>query len=148
MPFQRILIGVDGSRGGESATTLGGEMAAAMGAHVTVVHAVPLPPAVLGVDQTISDESLRWLEDSALRAVDTAGEILDGLGVEHDRVVRPGGAADVILDVAGERDADAIVVGHRGLGAMRRFILGSVSSKLAHHARCAVVLAPVSEETA
>ena len=145
MGFQQILIGVDGSPGGESATTLGGELAAAMGAHVTIVHAVPLPPAVLGVDQSISDKSLKWLEDSALRAVDVAGEILDGLGVKHDRVIRPGGAADVMLDVAEERNADAIVVGHRGLGAMRRFILGSVSSKLAHHARCAVVLAPVSE---
>jgi nucleotide-binding universal stress UspA family protein len=146
MAFQRILIGVDGSRGGESATTIGGEMAAAMGAHVTIVHAVPLPPAVLGVDQAISDESLKWLEDSALRAVDVAGEMLDRMGVEHDRVIRPGGAVDVILDVADERKADAIIVGHRGLGAMRRFILGSVSSKLAHHARCAVVLAPVTED--
>jgi len=37
-------------------------------------------------------------------------------------------------------------VGHRGFGAMKRFILGSVSSKLAHHARCALMLAPVEVE--
>jgi nucleotide-binding universal stress UspA family protein len=145
MAFQRILIGVDGSRGGESATTIGGEMAAAMDAAVVLVHAVPLPPAVLGIDQAISDESIKWLEESALRAVDAAGAILDALGVPHESIIRPGGAADVILDVADEQEADLIVVGHRGLGPVRRIFLGSVSSKIAHHARCAVLLAPVKE---
>lgn len=146
MAFKRILIAVDGSLGGESAARIGGEMAAGMGAEVLLVHAVPLPPAVLGVDQSISDESIKWLEDSAAAAIENAGKILAEYGVGYERIITPGGAADVILDAAGERQADLIVVGHRGLGAMRRFILGSVSSKLAHHARCAVLLAPVREE--
>ena len=146
MAFETIVIGVDGSAGGESATRLGGEIAATMGAHVLLVNAVPLPPIVVGVDQAISDESIAYLEKTAEQAVGAAAALLDELGVAHERVIKPGGPADLILDTAEQRNADLIVVGHRGLGAVRRFILGSVSSKLAHHARCAVLLAPVPEQ--
>ena len=146
MPFKRILIAVDGSAGGLSATRLGGEMAAGHDSEVLLVHAVPLPPIVADVDQSISEQSLTYFEDVAERTLTTAGDILDQLDVKHEAIVRPGSPADVVLDVAENRDVDLIVVGHRGYGAMKRFLLGSVSSKLAHHARCALLLAPVTED--
>ncbi len=146
MSFQRILIAIDGSHGAESATRLAGELAAGHDTDVLLVHAVPMPPMVVGVDQSISDESIAYLEDTADKVVSTATAILDEMGVKSESIVKTGGPVDVILGVAEERDVDAIVVGHRGHGAMKRFILGSVSSKLAHHARCAVVLAPVAED--
>ncbi len=145
MPFNTILIAVDGSHGGLSATRLGGEMAEGRHAEVLLVHAVPLPPMVPGVDQTISEESLNYLEETAEAALSASEDILAGLNVKVERVIRAGSPAEVILSVAEDRDADVIVVGHRGFGAMKRFILGSVSSKLAHHARCALLLAPVEE---
>jgi nucleotide-binding universal stress UspA family protein len=46
----------------------------------------------------------------------------------------------VILDVAQEQNADLIVVGARGLNAFERFLLGSVSSKLSHHAPCTLMI--------
>ena len=144
MAFNRILIAVDGSTGGESATRLGGELAGP-DSEVLVVHAVPLPTVVVGVDQAISDETLTYFEETAENAVIAAEKILSEMGVTAERVIRPGAAAHVILDVADERDVDVIVVGHRGLGAVRRFMMGSVSSQLAHHARCAVLLAPTPE---
>lgn len=146
MPFDRILIAVDGSHGGLSATRLGGEMAEGRDAEVLLVHAVPLPPIVPGVDQTISEESLNYLEETADTALAASEDVLAGMNVKAERVVRAGSPAEVILNVAEDRDADVIVVGHRGFGAMKRFILGSVSSKLAHHVRCALLLAPVEEE--
>ncbi len=146
MPFKRILIAVDGSPGGLSAVRLGGEMAEGREAEVMLVHAVPLPPMVPGVDQAISEESLDYLEETADTALSAAEGILADMNVKGERIVRAGSPAEVILGVAEDRDVDVIVVGHRGFGAMKRFILGSVSSKLAHHARCALLLAPVEEE--
>lgn len=146
MPFKRILIAVDGSHGGISATRIGGEMAEGRDAEVVLVHAVPLPPMVPGVDQAISEESLNYLEETADSALAGAEGILAEMSVTAERVVRAGSPAEVILSVAEERDVDIIVVGHRGFGAMKRFILGSVSSKLAHHARCALLLAPVAPD--
>jgi len=37
-------------------------------------------------------------------------------------------------------DADLVVVGARGMSAIGRLLLGSVSSEVMHHARCPVVL--------
>jgi nucleotide-binding universal stress UspA family protein len=146
MPFDRILIGVDGSRGGEAAARLGGELAEGRDAEVLLVYAVPLPPIVPGVDQTISDESLNYLEETAAKALGASVDILAAMNVKAEEIMKAGSPADVILSVAEDRDVGVIVVGHRGFGAMKRFILGSVSSKLAHHARCALLLAPVEVE--
>ena len=144
MPFKTILVAVDGSPGAQSATRIGGEMAAGRDAQVLLVHAAPLPPLVPG--QALSEESLSNLEETASAALSAAEEILADLNVEGERVVRAGSPADVILSVAEDRDVDLIIVGHRGFGAMKRFVLGSVSSKLAHSSRCALLLAPVAED--
>jgi len=53
---------------------------------------------------------------------------------------REGDPAQAIIDVADEQDADLIVVGARGSTGLRRFMLGSVSSKLAHHAPSSVLI--------
>lgn len=146
MAFTRILIASDGSEGGQAAVRLGVEQARHSNAEVLLVHVVPLPPLVYGVDQGISDELTDYLEDRAVEATDGAAAVLEADGVKYEKIIRPGNAAHVILDIADERDVDLIVVGHRGLGAARRFILGSVTSKLAHAAKCAVLMAPVPHD--
>ena len=52
-------------------------------------------------------------------------------------VVREGDPAAAILTVAGEENADLIVMGRRGLGDLAGLLLGSVSHKVAHLAECA-----------
>lgn len=146
MALSKILIAVDGSPGGLSAVRLGGELAEKREAEVLLVHAVPLPPIVPGVDQAISEESMDYLEQTAEHAFSGAEDVLASMNVKAERVLGAGSAAEVILEVAEDRMVDVIVVGHRGFGAMKRLILGSVSSKLAHHARCAVLLAPVEPD--
>ncbi|NNC93232.1 MAG: universal stress protein [Acidimicrobiia bacterium] len=144
MPFTRILIGVDGSPGAQSAARLGGEMAEGRNAQVLLVHAAPLPS--LSPGQPLSEQTLATMDEMADAAFEAAEGILADLNVEAERVILAGSPAEVILSVAEDREADVIVVGHRGFGGMKRFILGSVSSKLAHTARCALLLAPVAED--
>lgn len=50
---------------------------------------------------------------------------------------RPG---EVIIRVAEEEKANMIVMGTRGLGTVRRTILGSVSDYVVHHAQCPILV--------
>lgn len=60
-----------------------------------------------------------------------------GLAVEVD--VRPGHAADLIVRCARERDADLLVVGHKG-HFLGDYLLGSTADRVAHHAHCPVMI--------
>jgi nucleotide-binding universal stress UspA family protein len=44
-----------------------------------------------------------------------------------------------ILDAAARQHSDLIVLGHKGKGAIERFLLGSVTTRIAHHADCSVL---------
>ncbi|NLK18777.1 MAG: universal stress protein [Synergistaceae bacterium] len=52
--------------------------------------------------------------------------------------VRTGKAYDQIVKFAEEIGAAIIMIGHRGLGAMERFFLGSVAAKVVANAPCSV----------
>ena len=56
-------------------------------------------------------------------------------------IVETGGAGPVICDLAVERSADVVVVGSRGRGAIKRALLGSVSTHIVHNAPCPVLVA-------
>lgn len=51
-----------------------------------------------------------------------------------------GSPADQILREAEEREADLVVVGRRGLGGLKRLLMGSVSEGVVQHARCPVLV--------
>jgi nucleotide-binding universal stress UspA family protein len=54
--------------------------------------------------------------------------------------VLEGDAKNVILDTADKIGADLIVVGSHGYGTFQRLLLGSVSSAVAQHAKCSVLI--------
>ena len=54
-----------------------------------------------------------------------------------DGGLKPG---SVIVNVASEEGAGMIIMGTRGMGTLRRTILGSVSDYVVHHAHCPVVV--------
>jgi nucleotide-binding universal stress UspA family protein len=69
-----------------------------------------------------------------------AAEAADAAGVEAHTHAREGDPADVIVDLAEEREADLIIVGNKGMTGARRFLLGSVPDKISHHAPCSVLI--------
>lgn len=65
-----------------------------------------------------------------------------GLNAEPRIAVREDGIAGTILAVADELDADAIVLGTRGLAGIRSMLLGSVSHALLQHSDRSVIVVP------
>ncbi|CAH1796163.1 unnamed protein product [Owenia fusiformis] len=64
-------------------------------------------------------------------------------GIEHCKAwTKSGVAGEAICETAHELHADMILLGSRGLGTVRRTILGSVSDYVLHHAHIPVLIVP------
>ncbi|MCK7482230.1 MAG: universal stress protein [Candidatus Moduliflexus flocculans] len=57
-----------------------------------------------------------------------------------DEDLLEGPAAEAILSAAAIRNSDLIVMGSRGMGALKGMVLGSVSTKVFHYAPCPVMV--------
>ena len=73
-------------------------------------------------------------------ALAAAVEALARSGVEVRTAGPVGDAADEIVRLAKEMRADVIVLGARGLNPLKRLVLGSVSTRVLHHAPCDVLV--------
>jgi nucleotide-binding universal stress UspA family protein len=140
--FRAIVVGTDGSQTAQEAVRKAAELARLCNAQLHVVTAYGATTAVsaLAGAAGYASEALALpaqrsdaesLLDRALSGVDT-----DGLTVAVR--ARQGDAADVLMSVAQDVQADLIVIGNRGMTGARRFILGSVPNRVAHHAECSV----------
>ena len=63
-----------------------------------------------------------------------AERVLVDAGFTVEKYAREGDPAQTIIDVAADAKAELIVIGAHGNTGMRRFMLGGVAGKLAHHA--------------
>ena len=62
-------------------------------------------------------------------------------GLEVEKLIDKGSsAADKIIDVAEQNNYDTIVMGSQGMSALKRFAMGSVSTRVSQNAPCTVIL--------
>ncbi|MGH7253204.1 MAG: universal stress protein [Nitrospiraceae bacterium] len=74
------------------------------------------------------------------RLVHRYAERLAKAGYRMREMARSGHVADEIVKAADRQKTDLIVVGARGLGAVARFFLGSVSTRVVQHSSCSVLV--------
>lgn len=89
-----------------------------------------------------TEKSREWIT----RVIDAPAEILRSAGLNVSQNILCGDAANMILQEADEWDADSIFLGARGIGRVKRFLLGSVSSTVAAKANCTVEVVPGNGE--
>ena len=140
----KLLVAVDGSEEATAAAQAATEMGRVAGAEVHVAYAMQeeryrphLGPEMWEGWEEGFEEAKRsvrsWVEKEAQRM---RGE--GAITVEpHLLIGRPDAA---IVWLAEELSADLVLVGSRGLGAMRRTLIGSVSDSVVRHAHCPVLV--------
>ena len=138
--MESIVVGTDGSPNAEAAVKEAIKIAKGRSARL---HVVSVYPDVPSYRESISSSAKREPIDLGAVAesvVARAEAEVAAEGVEAMTHARGGDPAQVLLEVAEEQDADLLVIGARGHTAFERFLLGSVSSKLAHHAKCSLLI--------
>jgi nucleotide-binding universal stress UspA family protein len=142
--FSSIVVGTDGSETAGKAVLQATELARQVGASVSLVSAYePVSGNRLREEKREVPKDLEWMvnpREDVEATLKEAAENVGGAGVKVDTFAREGDAADAILDVAEETNADLIVVGNKGMTGTKRFLLGSVPNKVSHHAPCSVLI--------
>jgi len=132
--MERILIAYDGSESADRALDEAARLA--NGSDVTVVSVAELLPQFGRAGAMLLPE-----EDAERKAeLERAKAKLAKRGVDAKTVERRGDPAEMIIDEAKQEKADLIVVGTRGLSTAKSWMLGSVSSRVMHHAPCNVLV--------
>lgn len=135
-----VLVGVDGSSGSDTASRWTAAVAAAYGAEVIAVHAVPpwlgsefgLPP----VDMS------EFLENVRAELETTWAAPFRAQGTEVRTVLFPADAPAAIMSVAGEEDPRLIVLGAHGHSRWAPRHIGGVPSKVLHGAKWPIAVVP------
>ncbi len=135
-PVQRMMLATDGSKASERALQFLLRTVSPRPARpdqgegpreVAVMHVMPF---------------LRYpeLKDVGRAIVHYAADKLRKAGFAVEEVARLGNPADEIIKEADRRNVDLLVAGAKGLGAIARFFVGSVTTKLLHHSSCSVLV--------
>jgi nucleotide-binding universal stress UspA family protein len=139
--MKKILIATDGSDSAHEALEFGLDLAAKQDARVFVVHVAPavdvMPYANFGyVGPSVPHE----FDEHDRECLQEAAELAAEKGVDVETAVLKGRAADEIVTYADTIDADLIVVGSRGHGAIANAVIGSVSRGVLHESRRPVLI--------
>jgi nucleotide-binding universal stress UspA family protein len=148
----RILLATDGSREAELAARSAAELSQKTDSELHVVHAfgiAPVGPPVYPEATELqsvefeaeSEERQRLSEQRAREVLETEVQKIRSWGgtVAGEHLIE-GWVAPGIVELAEETGAGLIVMGSRGLGGIRRALMGSVSDSVVRHAHCPVMV--------
>lgn len=131
----KILVAYDGSESAQRALEQTAELAS-NGSTVSVISvAEPLPQFGRAAPMMLPEE-----DEERRHELDDAKATLAAKGIVAAVVERKGDAATMIVDEAERESVDMIVMGTRGLNTTRRWLMGSVSSRVVQHAPCNVLV--------
>ncbi len=146
--IQRVLLPVDFSPRDAAAAHYVRELGRKLPLEVFILHVVPPPDyeaAVLEAGGQVLQELLDTRRRLAAERLDkTCQAELEG--VSATRVLRDGFPSEEIVEFAAERKVDLIVMPTHGYGPFRRFLLGSVVSKVLHDSPVPVLTGAHMEE--
>jgi len=138
MPFDRILVAIDGSEASNRAFAKAIELAEVADAELTALAIEgPLPAYAATIGEV--DEVKREKDRFFGRLAETARAKAEHAGIDLEVELRAGHAAEVISDFASAGGYDLIVLGHRG-HFLRDHLLGSTADRVAENAPCPVMI--------
>ena len=131
--YSRILVGIDGSKQSEMAAKCAVDIAKKYGACVCLLNVHPTPGH-------LEHYSAQEMKEEGEKLLNSSIKIMKRAGVMHRATIEVGNPAGQLLEVAEKGKFDLIILGSHGMGRAERFLLGSVSTRVATHAKTSVLI--------
>ncbi len=138
----RILLATDGSDESDLAATTAAALAKSTDSELDVIYVLEVEPWHLPQRELVQNphryeelkEESRRIRDRQVEKIEASG------GSVSNAHLAIGNPADQIVAYAQDQGAGLIVMGSRGLGGIRRALMGSVSDAVVRHAHCPVMI--------
>lgn len=138
----KILLATDGSEEARQAAQAAAELSRDTGSELHVTYVLPSPTELRGhhlysqevmrsVTEKAEGEGRAFLEDQAQQLKSSGAKVAE----TH---LKAGDPDKEIVRLSEELGVGTIVIGSRGLGALKRALMGGVSESVVRHAHCPV----------
>ena len=139
--LSKILVPVDGSensfRALEQAIFLATKI---QEAQIIVLYIIEDLPSLYIYSPKIIEKLHADYKSEYTKILERCKEIAKKSGININTVLLEGDPASKIIGYSDMEKFDLIIIGSRGMGKFKEMIIGSVSNKVLHHAKCSVML--------
>lgn len=140
--FDYILFPTDGSEQSKKALDSLVELAKKFNSKVFVLNTYEVPVPItnyeLSSDLYLSVEGV--LSKNSKDILEEVKDILEKDGINAQYISIAGDSGSIIIERAEKLEASMILMGSRGLGAIKSVLMGSVSNYVLHHSKCPVMI--------
>src|SRR5919201_5660357 len=141
MIVQHVLVPIDFSATADRALTYAIALAQQLQARLTLLHVLDLTPVTMedmttGMTATYLDD----LETDAQHLLQASRERVQRAGLQAESLLVQGTPTQTILDTAGDKGVDLIIMGTHGRTGLAHVLLGSVAEHVIRHAPCPVLV--------
>ncbi|MDA8236235.1 MAG: universal stress protein [Clostridia bacterium] len=115
------------------------------GTTLTILHVGDVPKELLShgylMEVTLDPELIKQLvEDKTEKVINETKAIFAESNVGVDTLIQLGNPVDVICRLVEEKGYDLVIIGSRGLSEIKGLLLGSISDRVSHLAKCPVLI--------
>ena len=135
--FKNILVPIDGSIYSEKSLERASELVDAFGSNLILIYVVEKSIPINLLDRK---EYLDILRKFGTNVLEKANKKLSKKGITAKILLKEGNIVNEIEKIAKKEKCDLILVGSKGLGAVTRLLLGSVSNKISQTSPCSVLI--------
>ena len=135
--FSKILVCCDGSKYSEKAIRLACDLSKTYNSQLILIHVID---KTRKSDFLAGSEYTNILRKYAKEVIVNAQKITNEQGITTKVVTKEGNVANEIVNYSKENKIDLILVGSKGLGAVMKFLLGSISIRVANISLCSILI--------
>lgn len=139
----KILVPVDGSEHSQRSVEHAAQLAKITGAKVVLFHVLHIPPTISAL-RSRAEDAYNLLKEQVKKEgeeiLKKAGEKCASYSIDYEEKIVWGDPAYEITREEQEGHYDLIVIGGRGMGEIKGWVLGSISRRVVRYAKCPVLV--------